>query len=92
MPAAFDVVIQGDALNDRGFVNASAVSGIGLNTFGFLWDCGGIWGPGPFVDWFSGQDPAITTAWADSDAALTTTWTDCDTVITTTWTDIDGVC
>lgn len=90
--AAFDVTVEGDALNTRGFVNIGAVSGIGLNTFGFLWDCGGIWGPGPFVTWFPGQPDAITTTWADSESAVTTTWTDTDGAITTTWTDVDGVC
>jgi hypothetical protein len=92
VPVAIDVVIEGDALNTRGFQNLGALSGIGLLTFGFLWECGAIWGPGPNVTWFPGQPDAITTNWADTESAISTTWADCDTPITTNWADVDGVC
>ena len=49
-----DVVVVGEALNDVGFVAFDAVKGLGLNTFGFLWPCDGIWAPQQF---------AITTTW-----------------------------
>lgn len=39
-----DVIIVGNALNSEGFVGANfALSGVGLNTFGFLWPCADHW-------------------------------------------------
>lgn len=49
-----DVVIKSQALNSDGFTADNTVEGLGLNTFGFLWPCEGIWAP---------FDPNITTAW-----------------------------
>lgn len=42
------------ALEDFGFQVDLALSGVGLLTFGFLWECSGIW---------VNADPAITTVW-----------------------------
>ena len=42
--AAFQGVrVVGQALNDFGFVAFDTIEGLGLNTFGFLWPCEGIW-------------------------------------------------
>jgi len=54
MAYPIDVIIVGTALNTEGFTAFNTVEGLGLNTFGFLWPCDGIWGPG--------EDP-ITTVW-----------------------------
>lgn len=51
-----DVTIQGMALNDRGFEALNTVEGLGLNTFGFLWPCEGIWAP---------AQVSITTTWTN---------------------------
>lgn len=50
----FDVIIVGQALNSFGFVGFNTISGLGLNTFGFLWPCPDIWSPA--------YDP-VTTVW-----------------------------
>jgi hypothetical protein len=42
----FDVTVNGQALLDEGFVGNNTVEGLGLLTFGFIWPCAGIWGPG----------------------------------------------
>jgi hypothetical protein len=49
-----DVTIQGMALNNHGISANNTVEGLGLNTFGFLWPCDGIWGP---------AESAISTTW-----------------------------
>lgn len=49
-----DVTIQGQALNSMGLTANNTIAGLGLNTFGFLWPCDGIWQP---------SDASITTAW-----------------------------
>lgn len=49
-----DVVILGMALNSFGLTANNTIDGVGLNTFGFLWSCDGIWGP---------ASPPVTTAW-----------------------------
>lgn len=49
-----DVIVVGTALNDFGFQANDAIEGLGLNTFGFLWPCNGIWAP---------QNRAISTTW-----------------------------
>lgn len=54
MAAPIDAVIKGMALNDMGFTAENTVEGLGLNTFGFLWPCDGIWQP---------TDTALTTTW-----------------------------
>ncbi len=56
MANPINVKIVGQALNSRGFTAEQTVSGVGLNTFGFLWPTSDIWTP---------ADPAVTTAWAD---------------------------
>lgn len=43
MASVFRVQIVGTALNSQGFTAHDAISGVGLNTFGFLWDAGDIW-------------------------------------------------
>ena len=50
-----DYVIVGTALESFGLTGNNTIDGVGLNTFGFLWSCSGIW-----TDW---DDPARTTAW-----------------------------
>lgn len=52
----FDVIIVGMALNSFGFTAFDTVEGLGLNTFGFLWPCSGIWAPCCEV---------VTTVWRD---------------------------
>lgn len=59
-----DVVIVGQALNDKGFCANDAVEGLGLNTFGFLWPCTGIWAP---------MAQAITTTWVNIQTSVVTT-------------------
>ena len=59
-----DVVIVGDALNTLGFEAFKTVSGLGLNTRGFLWPCSGIW---------TASDGPITTVWSASLPATVTT-------------------
>lgn len=38
-----NIIVEGMALNDFGFVAFDTLSGLGLNTFGFLWDATDIW-------------------------------------------------
>ena len=45
MAVQFDIIIVGTALNSFGLTGKNTISGLGLNTFGFLWDCADIWGP-----------------------------------------------
>ncbi len=54
LAAPLDVIIVGDSLNTRGFESFNTISGLGLVTMGFLWDCGNIWAP---------NDPSVTTTW-----------------------------
>lgn len=54
MAMPIDVIILGKALNDGGLEAKGTISGLGLNTFGFLWACEDIWGPA--------EDP-VTTIW-----------------------------
>lgn len=51
-----NVRVVGQALNSFGFTAFNTVEGLGLNTFGFLWPCDGIWAP---------NDEAITTTWTN---------------------------
>lgn len=57
-----DVKIVGMALNDFGLSAYNTVEGLGLNTFGFLWPCNGIWAPG---------DEIISTSWVGCTSAVT---------------------
>lgn len=59
-----DVVVVGTALNTDGFTAFKTVSGLGLNTFGFLWPCDGIW---------TSSDAAITTKWVAASVPVKTT-------------------
>lgn len=43
MAAPVNVIIRGMALNSEGFTAEDSISGLGLNTFGFLWDASSIW-------------------------------------------------
>lgn len=52
-----DVIIVGQALNDFGLEAFDTVEGLGLNTFGFLWPCSGIWAP---------ADDPVSTAWMNA--------------------------
>lgn len=52
-----DTLVVGTALDTQGFTAFNTVEGLGLNTFGFLWPCEGIWGP---------SDGSITTIWVSS--------------------------
>lgn len=54
-----NIIIEGMALNDFGFVAFDTLSGIGLNSFGFLWDGSEIWTDCTFCD------DTITTLWTD---------------------------
>lgn len=49
------------ALNDMGFVANNTIAGLGLNTFGFLWPCDGIW---------SSSEMPITTVWTGISLAI----------------------
>lgn len=66
MALPFDVIISGSALESFGFVATSQfnVSGLDLNTFGFLTPCDAIWTPG---------DPSISTTWVDCATGMTQT-------------------
>lgn len=46
MANPIDSVIVGTALNTLGYTANNTVEGLGLNSFGFLWPCEGIWSPG----------------------------------------------
>lgn len=61
MALPFDVTIVGTALESQGFVANNTIAGIGLNTFGFLWPCDGIWSPG--------QD-TVSTTWISCGASM----------------------
>lgn len=51
-----DVVILGQALETFGFTANNTIAGLGLNTFGFLWPCDGIW---------TDVDDPISTTWTE---------------------------
>lgn len=77
MPAYFDITIDGNGLETFGFESFGAFSGVGLNTFGFIWDCAAIWSKAintPTNSW-SNADPSVTTNWSAADPSVTTTWT-----------------
>ena len=62
MALAFDVTVKGHALETLGLTAENTVEGLGLVTYGFIWPCAGIWGPG---------DDVVTTAWTDCTTAGT---------------------
>lgn len=49
-----DVIVTGRALNSFGFTSYNTIAGLGLNTFGFLWPCDGIWDT---------AEQSVTTTW-----------------------------
>ena len=54
-----DVTVRGQALEDFGLSASDTISGIGLVTFGFLWNCPDVWGPvidEPTTVWTDAQD------------------------------------
>lgn len=53
---AVDAKIEGQALNSFGLTADNTISGLGLNTFGFLWGCQEIWSP---------ADEPTSTTWTD---------------------------
>lgn len=81
MPLPFDVTIVGGALQTRGFVGNNTISGIGLNSFGLIWDCDGLW---------TSSEAGVSTNWADADASVSTSWTTSEASVTTTWTEFQG--
>lgn len=64
----FDVRIVGQALNSFGLTAFNTIEGLGLNTFGFLWPCAGIWAP---------VDAAVSTVWVECPMANVPTVEDC---------------
>lgn len=61
-----DINVVGEALENMGFEARDPVvqqSGIGLNSFGFVWDS----------NW-SNADPSVTTSWTNVDPSISTTW------------------
>lgn len=74
----FDTVVVGEALNTFGFTAYNTISGLGLITFGFQWECGNFWSP---------NDPVVSTMWTSNDPSVTTTWTPNDPSVTTTWSE-----
>jgi hypothetical protein len=64
MAQPLDVIVVGQALNDQGLCAFNTIAGLGLNTFGFLWPCDGIWQ--------SSEDP-ITTSWVAASIPSSTT-------------------
>jgi len=68
LPPGFDVLIEGQALNDFGFIAFDLFDGVALNTFGFLWSSDNIWYPCDFL---------TSTTWTAQVGATLTTWTDC---------------
>lgn len=59
-----DVVIVGTALNDLGFQAYNTVEGLGLNTFGLLWPCSGIWDT---------AESSVSTTWSAVPGSSSTT-------------------
>lgn len=58
-----DATIVGNALNSFGFTAFNTVEGLGLNTFGFLWPCDGIWNV---------SDPVVSTTWVECESDSST--------------------
>lgn len=56
MANVINVRIEGQALETFGFTANQTISGVGLNTFGFLWAAEDIW---------TDCDGSITTTWTD---------------------------
>lgn len=76
-----DATVEGEALETFGLTARDTISGIGLVTFGFLWECAAIWEP---------SDESVTTNWSNSDSPITTNWTNSDSALTTTWIGVSG--
>lgn len=64
MALPVDAVVSGANLNDFGIAGENySLSGLGLNTFGFLFPCDGFWTP---------TEKPITTTWTSYNQGLTT--------------------
>lgn len=66
--ANFDVTLNGRGLVDYGLYGYS-VDGLGLNTYGFVWLCSGIW---------DNADEDITTTWSACTDGGSTNLESCD--------------
>lgn len=55
MSYGVNAIVVGTALESFGFTAFDTIDGLGLNTFGLLWSCSGIW--------TNNDDPALTTVW-----------------------------
>lgn len=58
MAISTQVLLEGQALNSFGFTAYNTISGLGLNTFGFLWPDSEIWNP-----WVT--EDSVTTTWTE---------------------------
>lgn len=67
MAIPVDNVVVGQALNDRGAQAFNTIEGLGLNTFGFLWPCTGIW--------TATDNLALTTTWVTPTTSVVLTET-----------------
>lgn len=68
MPFPVDVKVVGMALNSFGLTAYNTIEGLGLNTFGFLWPCAGIWAP---------TEEDITTTWVECSSPAEPSVEDC---------------
>lgn len=74
-----DLTVYGEALSDFGFMQVSAIAGIGLVTRGLVWPCPQIWfaGATTISSTWNNSASATLTSWANSAGAgssTTTTW------------------
>lgn len=78
MNERLEVIFNGLSLVDRGLVSDyNTLSGVGLNTFGFIWAAQDIW---------ADADAQISTSWSNADGTISTTWSSGDPAVTTIWT------
>lgn len=84
MSAPVDVTFQPLALVDlglasdyNGFGYPNVLSGVALNTFGWLWDTEDRW---------TRDSPAVTSVWTKDSASASTTWTKDAPSVTSVWT------
>ena len=74
---ALVTTVVGQALETLGFQGNNTISGLGLNSFGFVWGAGEIWSPA--------QVQGLTTTWVTAQAVVSTTWVTSEATVTTTW-------
>jgi hypothetical protein len=77
-----DVVVNGVALGTRGETETNYVSGLGLLTFGELWECKGFWFDNAFSN---GGQVGVSTIWL-AEVGVSTVWSLCGASIVTNWT------